>query len=126
MEDTDMYKTTFIFRDGNDVTLWFDDYYEAYEFLLQHATEFYGESLYAAVSYHGNECDYTIDLADWRFGYYGEVISLGGLVSIISEDYPSELMYGRVEEINAVDGMIRITVFDTNINDIWVSIEKFA
>ena len=95
-----MYKTIFAFRDGNDITFKYEDYYKARA--------------------------YTIDLADWRFGCCGEVVSLGKLVSMIPKDDPSELLYGRIEEINVLDGMIRITVFDSNISDTWISIEKFA
>lgn len=121
-----MYKTVFKFRDGTDVVFKYEDYYKARETLLLHITGLSEDLLYAAVSYHGGEYTYIIDLADWRFECYGEVVSLGKLVSIISKDKPSKLLYGRIEEINALDGMIRIAVFDSNIGDTWISIEKFV
>ena len=97
---TVMYKTIFAFRNGNDVSFKYEDYYKAREALLFHITGFSEDLLYAAVSYHGGEYTYTIDLADWRFGCCGEVISLGKLVSMIPKGNPSELLYGRIEEIN--------------------------
>jgi hypothetical protein len=51
MRRTDMYKTTFAFRDGNDIELRFWDHGEAYETLLRYTSEFDERLLYGALEY---------------------------------------------------------------------------
>lgn len=46
-----MYKTTFAFRDGNDIELRFWDHGEAYETLLRYTSEFDERLLYGALEY---------------------------------------------------------------------------
>lgn len=124
-EEKDMYKTTFAFRDGNDILFRFEDYYEARSSLLTHGTIFDGELLYAAITYCGREVCYTTDLIDWRFGCDGMIISLGDHISIRSTEYPSEPLAGSIEKINPADGKVLVSVFDKDNGDIWFCIESF-
>ena len=121
-----MYKTIIAFRDGNDIELRFWDHGEAYETLLRYTSEFDERLLYGALSYCNGEYTITTDLVDWRYGCEGELISLGSFVSMIPKDNPPELLYGRILEIDAENGMILVTVFTNETDEIWVSVEKFS
>ena len=119
-----MYKTTFAFRDGNDILFRFEDYYEARS-LLARGNVYDSELLYAAITYCGREVCYTTDLIDWRFGCGGMIISLGDHISIRSTESPSEPLAGSIEKINPADGKVLVSVFDKDNGDIWFCIESF-
>ena len=116
-----MYKATILFRDGNDVVLKFEAYDEARETLKRHCSASDGDLLYAEISYCNAGYCYTTDYVDSRFGCRGEMISIGDLVSITSKD--GSLLYGDVEEINPVDGMVQVSVFDDHAGDGWYGVE---
>jgi hypothetical protein len=45
---------------------------------------------------------------------------------MIPKDNPPELLYGRILEIDAENGMILVTVFTNETDEVWVSVEKFS
>ena len=121
---TDMYKTTFVYRDGHHAVFRFDGYDTARRLLLQGCIACEEELLYALVSYHSLGCRYTTDIVDRRFRTDGRIISLGDLMSIrIIEDFcVSECC---VDEIDAAGGRLRVTVFSNEITEGWHGLEEF-
>ena len=118
-----MYKTTFAFRDGNDILFRFEDYYEARESLLSRGNVYDSELLYAEITYYGREACYTTDLIDWRYKCDGIVISLEDLVSIRSADSLRKLDCS-VDEVDAVHGRLRVTVIDDESMSGWYGLER--
>ena len=119
-----MYKTRFVFRDGHDAVFVSESYYKARLFLQARGTIFDGELLYAEITYGGRSVHFTIDLIDWRHKCDGIVISLESLVSICSVDRLRGLDCS-VDEIDAVNGRLRVTVIDDESMSGWYGLERF-
>ncbi len=119
-----MYKTTFVYRDGHDTVFSSDSYYEARSLLQQSCFLCGWELLYADVSYHSIGYRYTTDLIDRRFRTDGRIISLEDLISMRSSDSPFGIDCS-VDEIDAKNGRLRVTVFSNEITEGWHGLEEF-
>ena len=118
-----MYKTRFVFRDGHDAVLVFENYDEARNMLLRSCISCRWELLYAEVVFQSIGYRYTTDFIDMRFRTDRKVISLGDLMSIRTAEDPC-ISECCVDEIDAVGGRLRVTVFGNGITEGWYSIER--
>lgn len=119
-----MYKTRFVFRNGKDIIFVSESYDNARSLILRECISCGGELLYAEVSFHKAEYHYTTDLIDRRFRTDGRIISLEDPVSMRSSDNPFGLDCS-VDEIDAKNGRLRVTIFDNDAESGWYGIDNF-
>lgn len=119
-----MYRIRFAFRNGHDAIFVSESYDDARCLLLRNYVLCGNELLYAEISFQSTGYRYTTDLIDGRYRTDVRVISLEDLMAMRS----SNNLFGldcNVDEIDAKDGRLRVTIFDNEAESGWYGLERF-